>query len=261
MQTQDGRESEGLVKAEFQAVMQYLIVPLIQKEVQRLVDTNAPTFSGKPIKDIVEEWREKLQGAYHCLTQQHWVCDCPSPKQVKEAMQNIQKREAEAKEAEDLAADAPATLAAAETALAEAQQHLASLSTQSAVCTTEFSQAVRGVWAADAAKSKAEEEAPKADAVANAAAEALAKAKMEMQELFSAWVPTFMPFFLSMDNCRSYSLYEGCSKDRLVHVMPLLQVPYPNLMTSTSVTCNVRSGSDLGLDDACADGCHPSPCS
>lgn len=233
MQTQDGRESEGLVKAEFQDVMRYLIVPLIQKDVQRRVDTNAPTFSGKPMGDIVHEWRQKLQGAYHCLKQQQWICECPSQEQVKHAEDNAQKKGAAAKEAESDAHKAPQKVAAAKDALMKAEHQLAEAqSTQSGRCTTtDYSQALIGVWAAKVALDKAGEDARSAEPHARAARAAADQAELELQEIFNAWRPSRVPFLLSMDNCRSYSFYEGSSKARIVPVVPLLQVNVTDSMS------------------------------
>lgn len=220
MQTQDGRDADGLVKEEFQAVLQYLIVPLMQKEVQRLVATNAPTFSGKSMQAIVDEWKHKLQGAYECLKQQLWHCECPSPKQVKRVTEYAQKTGRIAEEKQRRAEAAGRAAAGAREAQMQATAYAMELQ-QSSPMYAEYanqitSDAERAVMVAEADVMHAQAEAEEATAAA-AAAEA------EVKKLWLAWEPSAIPYFLSMDNCKAYSFYIGLSKDWLVPGIHMLQ--------------------------------------
>ena len=100
MQTEKQKESKGLVKEEFQAVMQHLIVPVIKKDVRKRVAQGAETFSGKSMQEVENEWSATLKEASQCMLQQKWKCQITN--QLEAA--RMQEERAAAKACEKIAA-------------------------------------------------------------------------------------------------------------------------------------------------------------
>lgn len=197
-----------------------MIVPLIQKEVQKLVSTDAPTFSGKPMREITDEWKRILEGIFVCLKQQKWDSFCPSPKQIKQITDNVQKAAKAAAISEAHAASTAAAPLAAQQAFSKATA-LAAASPKGSPAQT---QAAAAAAAAARAMMEAEATYNQAQAAARDAKETLTKAQAAKDALWDVQQPTRIPFLLSVDNSTAHSLYEGSSKDKIVKIISPIQV-------------------------------------
>lgn len=206
------------MKEEFQAVMQYLIVPLIQKEVQKLVDTDAVTFSGQPMHQVVDEWKRKLEGCYQCLKEHKWECTTHTKEQAMDVSEKVRKAVKAATRAEARAASAAECLEQAKLQL----RHEAEVSAAQGPST----QATPALSAAARVLLEAEVEDGNATRDACAARETLAAAQAAEHSFWDAWKPTKIPYFLSMDNSMAHSVYEGKGTDRIAPGMHLLQVTF-----------------------------------
>lgn len=196
-------------------------------------DTN--TFSGKCMASIVDEWTQKLQGCYVCLQEQKW--QCPGTAKATAATKQAEKAEKKAEKAEQTAVATTAKAAATQTAYKETEEHLRQMLAQ-------FQQMVVQADAAQAqAQDDAVETAKKAQAAAlrhlwdvtgrqRQAACAAHEAALEVAQWKQAaiaawlpWMPTPVPFLISWDNCPSYSLYEDSKQEKLLPIVPIIQVP------------------------------------
>ena len=73
MQTLKGKKAEGPCREEFQAIMQYLVKPLILQQVHnRRSLGKEETISGKTMQTVISEWGKRLQDAHEALTQKKW---------------------------------------------------------------------------------------------------------------------------------------------------------------------------------------------
>jgi hypothetical protein len=73
VQNEQGNEAQGLCKHEFQEFMIHAVHPLLVKDVQDRLKKNVQyTVSGKPLAEVVEEWRGMLRGAYEGLKEGLW---------------------------------------------------------------------------------------------------------------------------------------------------------------------------------------------
>lgn len=248
LQTQDDRKAQGLVKDEFQQVMKWLIVPLIQKDVEQRVKDNCPTFGGQSMQDIKAEWQGKFWGAYQCLRENKWECSgTPAVKQAEKravkAAEQADQKEASAREA---CARAAAALDEAKKCKEEMpemsqgseqiQQHPQAQQQQHRV--QESAQAFWRAFAKAELACAAAVEARRNAAECREAADTAAK--------YIEYRPSSTPHVISYDNCPSYSLYEGSSKTKILPILSLLQV-HLHIAQMHGVLLSSRMQADSGV--------------
>lgn len=193
MQTQKGMASQGLVKEEFQEVLRCLLVPAIKTHVRKRERMQETGICGLEMGDIQAKLELELGGASELMLAGKWKCPI---------VNQLNKMEAHAK-----AAQAAALQAEIHHEQAHFWAHHA------------FSQAVDD---ADAIKLQSELARSGLDADAKRTAADDAKAKHDA--MLCVCKPSDNIFFVSFDNCPSYSFLEGSSKVDIVPIVPWLQV-------------------------------------
>jgi len=193
VQTQQGKESHGLVREEWQECLKYLLVPAIMTHVRRRERQQQTGLCGLEMGDIQAHLELELGGASKLMLEGKW--ESPVLKQLNKAHEQTEVRAAAAEKAKK--------------AHSVAQQ-----------------------WAsyADSHPVDADDAKQVHNEVARTGQEAVEKqalfeeAKAHEDAVRSLCMPSSPIFFVSYDNCPSYSLQVGTSKDVIRPIIPLLQV-------------------------------------
>ena len=246
MQTQKGTVGRGLVKSEFQACVKYLIVPLIMKDVERRKAAGETTFSGLSMHDVVDQWRRKLNSSFECLKQKIWQSG--TVKSARAALKKAEEnRESEQEKMQSFKSKADYRRAKAtclgcskqvevvSAQVVELRSRIARAMAQwisPAAVTQVYSGACEEMRmkdeAARAAYDKAEKELTKLEtdrekALAHAI-EAVSNAEKALTNELEAYRPSREPFFLTWDNCPSYSVFTDTDQKVTRPGIPVLQV-------------------------------------
>lgn len=252
VQTQEGKPGNGLVKEEYQAAMKWLFVPLMMKDVEKRAraedeardqgKTPAPTFSGKKMWDVIEEWRGQLSSSHKLLKEGKWKSWHLTP--IRNAAISAKKT---ADAAQVTADQAKATMEywRAEIHRRHGQANALEVFAQAArvaadndqISTQEqLSNAIQlngnahaASWAAMQAImewAKAQERFAKAQQEADVAKERHMQRQMTYEEQLQAYVPSKYPFFIMQDNCPSYSMFADKKQKKVLPIVPMLQVWY-----------------------------------
>lgn len=245
LQTQDGKEGQGLVKDEFQAVMQWLMVPYMMKLIRQSDPADTDTLSGKSMGEIISEWSQKFQGCYACLENMRWQCSGTA--KVTAAKKQEEKAKLLAQQEREAAMALAPTLAAAQKSFehAEAQvrgnlalfnpgdaTHMLEHWRDAQAAAEALRTASRQLWAVQGRMNQHNE-------AANAAAMQALQWRETAAQALLPWKPSVIPFLLSWDNCTSYSLYADSKQQTLLAIVPIIQVLSPCFQAP--VTCQFCS--------------------
>lgn len=196
MQTQKNTESRGICREEFQEVLKYLILPAIMTHIRKRVAEQQTGLCGLEMGDIQAKLEMELGGANKLMLEEKFQSSI---------VKQLKKEHAVAERAKSAALEADKQLAEV-------------LGVAQAVDSRpDLPQEVRAMAAALLKEAQAD---------ADAKNTAHRKAQSRVAALLSACKPSDLIYFISWDNCPSYSLLEGSSKDENVvpGLIPMLQV-------------------------------------
>ena len=245
MQTQKNCEGQGLVKSEFQDCLRYLIIPLIKKDVIRRAQAGAVTFSGKPMHEVKQEWADKLDSSFKLLEDGMWQSH--TVKAAKQALKTAEKKltKAEAKKQEYISSIAHLALvrtieiwqqrdteaqARADEMLMSAMQHGCTQEVYDAAYDHVDKATIIREALDDSKRALAAIKAPLQAAV-NKAMRHVQAASDALDREVKAYKPTSdAPFFLTFDNCPSYSVFSDNTRRITEPNIPMLQVSFLGTM-------------------------------
>lgn len=195
--------------------MYWLVVPLIQQDMRRRVQENAPTFSKVPMKEVQQNWNRKFQSTFDGLRLGMWKSKA------------LEDEKAIAKKEAKVAFRAVKALIATCPDLKEKLKDHLSTATEAFAKGRVLEGGAKGMWTAykalasmaDLLQMSGKEDTCAFDHLTSASSSVLG-----VYQLLKAYKPSKQPFALLLDNCTAHSLTN--SKGKMRNIIPLLQVRF-----------------------------------